>query len=77
MYTKMEQILPTKNNKTTTIKIKKETKQRLDNLKEYKRETYEDIMEKMIDIVNLCKFNPAKARAKLIGIERQRRKSNI
>lgn len=59
----------------TTIKISKKTKSRLDNLKEYRRESYEDIMEKIFDIFNTCKINPLKARAKLIKIDRQHKEN--
>jgi len=36
---------------TTTIQINKDTKTRLDNLKDYNRESYEEIIEKLLDIV--------------------------
>lgn len=62
-----------KNNKITTIKLYKETKGRLDNLKEYKRETYDEILEKIIDILNMLKVSPMRARAKLISIDRKKR----
>jgi predicted CopG family antitoxin len=32
----------------TTIQISKETKKQLDNLKEYRRETYNDIIQRLI-----------------------------
>ena len=35
----------------TTIKLNKKTKLRLDKLKEYKRETYDEILEKMLEIL--------------------------
>jgi len=60
----------------TTIKISKKTKKRLDNLKEYKRESYEEIMEKIFDVLNTCRINPLKARARLIKIDSQH-KENI
>jgi predicted transcriptional regulator len=62
-------------NKNTTIKLNKETKKRLDNLKEYKRETYDEILQKMLSILNLCMANPARAKARLMAIERQRRRT--
>lgn len=58
-------------NKITTIKLNKDTKERLDNLKEYKRESYEEIIEKILEILNVCKVNPIRARAKLLKIDRQ------
>lgn len=35
----------------TTIQIREETKERLDNLKDYERETYEEIIQKLLNIV--------------------------
>ena len=58
----------------TTIKLTKETKKRLDNLKSHKRDTYEDILQNMLEILNTCRFSPERARAKLISIDRQKRK---
>ena len=54
---------------TTTIKIAKKTKARLDTLKEYKRESYEEIVEKILEVLNTCRASPAKARDKLIQID--------
>ena len=62
--------------KITTIKLERETKERLDHLKEYKRETYEEILQKMLSILNVCRFNPERARARLIAIDRQKRRQN-
>ncbi len=42
----------------TTIKISKKTKQRLDNLKEYKRESYEDVIIKILHILNQIRKDP-------------------
>jgi len=55
----------------TTIKLSKNTKERLDSLKEYKRESYEELIEKILEILNICKISPIRARAKLIKIDRQ------
>jgi predicted DNA-binding protein len=43
----------------TTIKISSETKKRLDNLKEFERETYEEIIKKTLHVLNLLKNNPS------------------
>lgn len=56
---------------STTIKLSKKTKKRLDGLREYKRESYEELLEKMLEIMNLCRANPAQARIKLIKIDKQ------
>src|SRR3989344_8193835 len=53
----------------TTIKISMETKSRLDKLKEYKKESYEEIMQKIFLIINILKVNPVKARKILKRIE--------
>jgi len=63
------------NTDVTTIKITKKTKARLDKLKIYKRETYDDIIQKMLTIMNYTISDPLKAKAKLTEIERTR-KSN-
>jgi len=76
-YTLLYFVIPKSKNKmaaeNTTIKLSKETKERLDNLKEYKRESYEEILQKMLETLTLCRINPEAARGKLISIDRQRR----
>lgn len=57
----------------TTIKLGKETKERLEKLRSYKRESYDEILEKIIDILNVCRVSPLRARGRLILIDRQRR----
>lgn len=56
----------------TTIKITKQTKSRLDNLKTHKRETYEETIRKILGILNICKASPLRARMKLNEIEKQK-----
>ena len=56
----------------TTIKLDKNTKKRLDKLKSYKRETYNDVLIKMLDILNITRINPEKARFRLIQISRKK-----
>lgn len=53
----------------TTIKIHKETKERLDKLKENSRETYEDVLKKMLFILNTSKKQPQKARSLMRRID--------
>ncbi len=45
--------------KITTIKIEKETKTRLDRLKEHERETYNQVIKKILHILNLVRRDPA------------------
>ncbi len=61
------------NHKITTIKLSEATKSRLDKLRYYKRETYEEIVERILGILNLCKINPEKARSKLIALDKAHR----
>ena len=58
----------------TTIKLDTKTKERLDKLRIYKRETYDEIVQSMLTILNLCKVNPERARTRLIAIDNARRK---
>ncbi|MAG38080.1 hypothetical protein CMI45_01695 [Candidatus Pacearchaeota archaeon] len=60
----------------TTIKLRKKTKTRLDNLKEYRRETYDEVLEKILEILNLSRSSPERARSRLVSLDRKSRKSN-
>jgi len=60
---------------TTTIKIYKKTKERLDKLKVHRRESYEEIVEKMLDILNMCRASPERARRRLILMEKEIRRA--
>lgn len=61
-------------NDITTIKLSRRTKERLEKLRVYSRESYDEMMERVLDVLNLCRTNPEKARARLIGLERQTRR---
>ena len=61
----------------TTIKLEKETKERLEKLREHKRETYDEILKKILWILNLVKFEPEKARAALDKIDEARKKLKL
>jgi len=61
------------NQEFTTIKISKATKARLDNMKSHRRETYEEVIVKNIEILNSFKSNPSEGLRKLKNIEEQRR----
>lgn len=60
----------------TTLKIKKETKQRLDKLKEHERETYDQIIRKLLFILNISKKNPEKAKNFMNKIDRAVKSKN-
>ena len=63
------------NSQITTIKLSKDTKSRLNHLKVYQRETYDEIIRKMLEVFNICRIDPERARLKLISIDRQVRKA--
>jgi predicted transcriptional regulator len=62
-----------KKNQATTIKIHNETKERLDRLREGERESYEEILRKILFILNTSKTNPQKARSLMHKIDRSRK----
>ena len=62
--------------KITTIKLSEGTKDRLNHLKVYQRETYDEILNKVLDILNLAIHDPERARSKLILIGKQSRRKN-
>ena len=54
----------------TTIKLQKNTKVRLDKLKKHKRESYDESIQNILEILNLCRINPERAKSKLMEIDR-------
>ena len=46
----------------TTIKLLKETKLRLEKLREHKRESYDNILRKILYVLNTARDDPEKAR---------------
>ncbi|MFH1522097.1 MAG: hypothetical protein ABIF18_04020 [archaeon] len=48
--------------KITTIKLLEETKLRVEKLREYKRESYDDLLRKILYILNIARDDPDKAR---------------
>lgn len=63
--------------KITTIKLSRETKERLEKLRVHRRETYDDIVQRMLNLMNVSRFNPESARRRLMLIERQKRRKRI
>jgi hypothetical protein len=53
----------------TTVKISTETKDRLNKLKEYSKESYDEILKKILFVLNTCRKNPEKAQRMLFGID--------
>ncbi len=56
--------------KITTIKIERETKSRLDNLKEHANESYEEVIKKILYILNLIRKNPLLGNKALSSIDK-------
>ena len=53
----------------TTIKLLEETKQRLEKLREHKRESYDDILRKILYILNVVREDPEKSKKILERID--------
>lgn len=58
----------------TTIKIHLDTKHHLDRFREYKRESYDDLIRKMIYIVEKVKTEPELSIEAITGIENARKR---
>ncbi len=63
-----------KDNNITTLKLEKETKERLEKLREHKRETYDDIIRKILFVLNTVRDEPSKAKAVLEFIDEKRKR---
>jgi len=61
-------------NEITTLKLEKETKDRLEKLREHKRETYDDIIRKIMYVLNTVRDEPLKAKAVLEFIDEKRKR---
>jgi hypothetical protein len=55
--------------KITTVKVFEETKDRLNKLKEFERESYDQVLRKILHILNVCRQNPMHAKRILEDIE--------
>ncbi len=69
---KNKQLKYTSKKSMTTMKLQKETKQRIEKLREHKRETYDDILRKILWILNNIRPFPEKAQNTLNKIDEQR-----
>ena len=57
---------------STTIKLQDETKNNLNTLREYKNESYDEIVNKLIYIAKNTKENPELSQETVIAIEKAR-----
>jgi CRISPR/Cas system-associated protein Cas5 (RAMP superfamily) len=60
--------------KITTIKLLEETKNRIEKLREHKRESYDDILRKILYVLNVARESPEKAKRVLERIEDLRKR---
>ena len=56
----------------TTIKIHEDTKLELDNFREYKNESYDEVLKKVLFIVKTCKTEPKLSKETIEAIEKAR-----
>ena len=56
----------------TTIKVQGETKLQLDRFREYKNESYDEVIKKVIFIAKTCKTEPKLSKETIQAIERAR-----
>jgi len=59
---------------TTTIKVYEDTKHQLDQLREYKNESYDELLKKMIYIVKKVKTQPELSKEAVESIEKARKR---
>jgi hypothetical protein len=63
--------------KITTIKIKEETKIRLERLKEHKRESYDEVIKKILFILNKIRKDPLSGNRILSKIDKNIKRKDI
>lgn len=61
--------------KITTVKLSNPTKSRIDHLKLYPRETYDEIIQRLLNILNITMKSPEAARNRLIALDKQRKRN--
>ena len=57
---------------TTTIKIHEETKTQLDRFREYKNESYDEVIKKVVFIAKTCAKQPELSKETIENIEKAR-----
>lgn len=56
----------------TTIKVYEETKSELDQFREHKNESYDEVIKKVLYIANTCKTQPELSKETIEAIEKSR-----
>lgn len=59
---------------TTTIKLHSETKSKLDKFREYKNESYDEVINKLVYIAKNIKIKPELSKETIIAIEKARQR---
>jgi len=60
--------------KITTLKLLDETKDRIEKLREHKRESYDDILRKILYVLNVVREDPERSKKILVRIDELRRR---
>lgn len=66
-----------KKESSTTIKLSEATKTRLDHVKEYPGESYDSIVNKTLNILNICLRSPSLAARILRDIEKSKKRKEL
>jgi len=56
----------------TTIKLHLETKSQLDQFREYKNESYDEVIVKLVYVARQCRKNPELSQETIINMDRAR-----
>ncbi len=59
-----------------TIKLHKDTKAELDRYREYRNESYDEVVRKIVSILDTCRRKPTLSRNAVIDIEKARLRIN-
>ena len=59
---------------STTIKVYKDTKTHLDKFREYKNESYDEVIKKVVYIAETCTTEPELSKEAIEAIERARKR---
>lgn len=63
--------------KITTIKVQTQTKERLDKLRVHRKDSYDEIVQRMLGILNVCRRNPEVAQETLEKMEALAKKNKV
>ena len=63
--------------RSTTIKISEKTRDRLNHLKEHKEESSDTLINKALNIINLCARSPSLASRILKDIEKSKKRKQL